>query len=88
MREFTDPFTGEKLDNPTEKRYRVRYSYGNNTEETTISTLSDAKMTKQRAKQKINGPLTMMVPPNEITVESIDKIDEVDKGGSSVFGFE
>lgn len=88
MRQFTDPFTGEVLENPTEKRYRVKYSFGNETRGTEIATLSDAKMTKERAKQKLKGPATMMVPMSEITVESVRKIDEIDKGGSSVFGFE
>jgi hypothetical protein len=88
MREFTDPFTGDPLENPTEKRYKVKYTIGNERREEIVSTLSEKALGEAEAKEKVGGPMDVMFPSGEINIESIRKIDEVDKGGSSVFGFE
>lgn len=78
MRDFTDPFTGETLDDPKRKTYKVMYSVqGGPREQTYIDTLAKNSLTKSQAKQKLLGRATMqMMEASDITVHSVTKTDE------------
>ncbi len=81
-REFTDPFTGDILENPERKSYRVTYSVREfSKQETVIDTLAEGRLTKAQAKQKIaQRPTMAMTSENDITIHSIKKVD--DNGGT------
>ena len=74
---FTDPFSGDVLDNPTRKTYKVTYSVsgggGRRTEY--IDTLAEGRLTQAQARDKI---APAFAPPNksDITIHSIKKTDE------------
>jgi len=75
--DFTDPFTGEVLDDPVDKSYRVKYSVREmGKQSTVIDTLAKKRLTKAQAKEKLAGrPAMMMTSKSDITVHSISKID-------------
>lgn len=77
MRDFEDPFTGESLDDPTRKTYKVIYSVHNGPrEQTYIDTLAENKLTKSQAKTKLLNRATMdMMERNDVTVHSVTKTD-------------
>lgn len=88
MREFTDPFTGETLDDPTRKTYEVTYTVDGFEKTTRINTLAENRPTKEQAKKKITGPAQIMLPRGEIKIKSIRKVEEVDRAGSKTFPWE
>lgn len=77
-RTFTDPFTGEVLDDPTRKTYEVTLSIGDNPrEKTTIDTLAEGRLTQAQAKEKILGrPMMAAVPARDLTIHKVKKVDE------------
>lgn len=76
-REFTDPFTGDVLDNPSAKSYRVTYSVREHgKQETVIDTLAKGRLTQSQAKEKLSKRPTMaMTSKSDITIHSVKKVD-------------
>jgi hypothetical protein len=85
-RVFTDPFTGDVLEDPTRKTYDVEYSVrgGSGTFVQEVNTLAEGRLTKAQAKEKISP---MVGPPRQedITIKSITKIDEDAAGAPGPF---
>jgi hypothetical protein len=76
-RTFTDPFTGDEIDNPTPKSYEVEFSvreFGK--EKKVIDTLAESRLTKAQAKQKLSemAPF-MMNKPSDFTIYGVKRID-------------
>jgi len=76
-REFTDPFTGDTLDNPTPKTYEVTYRIAEfGREKTTVDTLAEGRLTKQQAKQKLLGrPTFAMTGAGELEILNVKRLD-------------
>lgn len=76
-REFTDPFTGEVLDDPERKSYRVTYSVsGGSKQKTVIDTLAKGRLTHDQAKEKLSGRMPLMgTPKSDISVHNVNRID-------------